>query len=393
MTNSMQELFYRDPYVRRFQAKVLSCEPVGDAFDVELDDTAFYPEGGGQPCDLGTLSAVAVTDVKRREGRILHRVGKAFAVGEQVEGEIDWERRLSHMQNHTGEHIVSGLVHQRFGYENVGFHMDETLMRCDFNGEITPEELSELEQEANEAIRANRPVVSSFPNAEELSAMQFRSKKELSGTVRIVDAGGFDCCACCGTHVRTTGEVQCVKFLSLTRHRGGVRVEFVCGMSALKDYEAKLTQNRRISELLSAKPGETALAVERFLEDLHAKEARITELTHQLLLVKAAGLKSEAGRIVAIEAGLTQRELRELASILIERADVDFVLAASASETQESVINYAMATKSIDARSVSRALNAKLDGRGGGGSQNAQGFYKTTPEKLRSAVLEVLENV
>ena len=228
---AMTELFYRDPYVREFTSKVTSCVKGEKGFEVMLEDTAFYPEGGGQPADHGTIDGAAVFDVRRTPAGIVHYCEKAFDVGQDVKGVLDWERRFDNMQNHTGEHVFSGIVNARFGFDNVGFHMDDDVITCDFSGVMTEEQVAEVERACNEAIVANVEVGISFPDAEALEKLAYRSKKALKGDVRIVDVPGCDRCACCGVHVRSTGEIGLIKVLSSMKHRGGTRVFFVSAPS------------------------------------------------------------------------------------------------------------------------------------------------------------------
>ena len=219
-----EKLFYENVYCKTFQAKVLSCAAGKHGFDVVLDKTAFYPEGGGQPGDTGYLADVRVTDTHEANGEIVHYCEKPLDVGSNVEGRIDWERRLSLMQLHSGEHILSGIVHRRFGYDNVGFHMGADMVTIDFSGMLTEEDLKRVEREANEAVWENREIKITFPSAQELEQIPYRSKKVLTGDVRIVTIENADICACCGTHVTRTGEIGLIKIFSCVKFHDGVRL-------------------------------------------------------------------------------------------------------------------------------------------------------------------------
>ena len=210
----LNELFYRDPYCQEFEAEVLSCTVGKKGFDVVLSDTAFYPEGGGQPSDLGTLGDAKVLFVKRQNGQVVHQTDKELKVGEIVKGKIDWARRYDNMQNHSCEHIFSGLVNRKYGFNNVGFHMGDDVLTVDFDGYLTPEQLVEMEELTNAAFRKGQNIHIFFPSEEELKALDFRSKKELKGRVRIVEFPEADICACCGTHVKNTAEIGSFKILS-----------------------------------------------------------------------------------------------------------------------------------------------------------------------------------
>ncbi|MGN0651677.1 MAG: alanyl-tRNA editing protein, partial [Gemmiger sp.] len=208
------KLYESAPTVQEFTAVVLACTPAQDGWEVELDQTAFYPEGGGQPCDTGTLGGAAVSETRIHEGTILHRTSAPLEPGRTVTGRIDWGRRLDHMEQHTGEHILSGTLHRMFGAENVGFHIGQPAVRMDMSLPLTAEQLAQAEAAANAAVRADRPVRCWYPDEEELAALPYRSKKALEGPVRLVDAGGADLCACCGTHLDSTGQVGLIKILS-----------------------------------------------------------------------------------------------------------------------------------------------------------------------------------
>ena len=218
----MNELFYQDAYLKEFDAKVIRCTACKNGFDVVLEDTAFYPEGGGQPFDTGTLDGIEVFNVQRDQHDVIHHyVKEALDEGKVVHGVIDWNRRFDFMQNHSGEHIISGLIHKHFGYENVGFHMGEVI-QIDISGPLNWEQLMMIEREANDIIYQNIPVQITYPNNDELENIPYRSKKELQGKVRIVTIENADICACCGTHVRNTGEIGLIKILSFMKHKDGI---------------------------------------------------------------------------------------------------------------------------------------------------------------------------
>ena len=233
---SEKELFYKDAYLKECDTKVVSCVKDKDLYKVILEETIFYPEGGGQSSDLGMINDAKVTNVKRENDEIVHYVDKPLNINENVYLKIDWNRRFDHMQNHTGEHILSGTIHKLYGYENVGFHMDEEKIQADYDGILKEEDIEKIEFLINDAIHQNIPVVETYPDNQELEKLEFRSKKELSGKVRIVSIDDVDVCACCGTHVKTTAEVNLIKILSFEKHKTGTRIEMKCGNRALKDY-------------------------------------------------------------------------------------------------------------------------------------------------------------
>ena len=274
----MNELFYRDSYCREFTAEVKECFPYKNAYAVVLEDTAFYPEGGGQPGDRGTLNGIEVSDTIKKDGKILHLCAAAIEPGTQAEGKLDWKYRFNNMQSHTGEHVYSGLVHRRFGYENVGFHMGREMITLDFDGPFSYEEALELEREANERIWRDLPVLISFPSEEELQAIPYRSKKELSGKVRIVTIPESDICACCGTHVTDLGQIGIIKVLSCAPHKGGTRVDILAGERAYEYLFDVWSNNREVSRLLRCKESETGNETQRVLNESLQKDIRRSKL-------------------------------------------------------------------------------------------------------------------
>lgn len=362
-----ERLYYKDAYRTEFNAQVLSCEPSEHGWAVVLDKTAFYPEGGGQPCDLGTLGGSAVTEVHIRDGVIVHTCDRP--VSGEVCGKIDWARRFDLMQQHSGEHLVSGLIHNRFGYENVGFHMGADRITIDLSGLLSPQELSEIELAANQVIWDNIPVEIFYPDAAALNALTYRSKKELSGEVRIVRWGEIDTCACCGTHVSHSGEVGLIKLLSCVKFREGVRIELVCGRRAYEYVSAVVAQNREISGLLSAKPLETASAVRRVSDEL-AETKFSLGAAQQKYFEALAERVCGAGELLLFEDGLQPDALRRLCVVLTEHcADRCAVFSGTDAEGYK----YAVGQTDGDLRQLIKDMNTALHGRGGGKPFFAQG--------------------
>ncbi|MBQ7354450.1 MAG: alanyl-tRNA editing protein, partial [Clostridia bacterium] len=273
-----EKLYYQDPYLFSFTATVRSCDPLGDGYAVVTDRTAFFPEEGGQYADTGLLSGIPVLDVQEKNGEILHLLSAPLPVGASVVGQIEEKQRLRKMQNHTGEHIVSGLFHSLYGLSNVGFHLGHDDVTIDLDGELSREDLCKVEYLANEAIWKNLPVRAEFPSPEVLSTLDYRSKLELTQNVRIVTIPGYDVCACCAPHVAYTGEVGQIKLLDFARYKGGVRIHMLCGMDALADYHGRYLATAAISAKLTAPQKEVVDAVERLAADLQEKKAQIARL-------------------------------------------------------------------------------------------------------------------
>ena len=374
---STEKLFYTDPHLKTFTATVLSCAPGRHGWDVELDRTAFYPEGGGQPGDRGTLGGVNVTDTHETSGRILHYCDGPLEVGSTVEGTLDWEYRFDLMQQHSGEHMVSGLVHSRFGWNNVGFHMGKDVVTIDFDGMISAEQLAEIEADTNRLIWQNLEVKILWPDADGLKELPYRSKKELSGDVRIVEFPGVDLCACCGVHVSHTGEIGLVKLLSVQKFHEGVRIEMLCGRKALEHLTKIAAQNRQISGLLSAKPYETAAAAQRLQQELNDAKYRAGQLENEIFARKAAALTG-AGDVLLFEDGLKPDGLRRLCDAVLHTCGGRCAVFSPA----EGGFQYAVGIESGDLRELVRAMNAALNGRGGGKPGFAQGSVKATKEEI-----------
>lgn len=363
-----EKLYYANPYRTEESATVRSCTAVKDGYELLLDRTIFYPTGGGQPCDLGTINGAAVTDVCERDGEIVHLCSVAQAVGETVRLHIDMRRRFMLMQQHSGEHLVSGIVHARFGYDNVGFHMGSEVVTIDFSGELSAQELREVESAANEAVYQNLHTEILNPDAAHLATLSYRSKKELTGQVRLVRFGEIDLCACCGLHVAQTGEIGLIKLLSTTKFHSGSRVELLCGERALCYLNRIYEQNREISALLSAKPLATANAVKRIKAEADTAQYRAVQMENRLFAYKAKALAGNAD-VLLFEAALQPDALRRLTDALLQSCSGMCAVFSG----EDGNYKYALGDRGGDLREISKALNAALQGRGGGKSGFVQG--------------------
>lgn len=382
----MNKLYYDSAYIKEFEAQVLSCQEGKKGWEITLSATAFYPEGGGQPADTGILGNVRVTDVHEKDGQVVHYTDGPLPVGEMVRGVIDWERRFQHMQEHSGEHLVSGLIHQRFGYDNVGFHMGTDEVTIDFNGVLEWEDLMAIEEKANGMIWENLEISAVYPEKDELDAMEYRSKKELTGAVRIVSIPGGDVCACCGTHVERTGEIGLVKFLSMIHYKGGVRISLLCGKRAVEDYERKRDQVQKISVLLSARPGEIARAVEKLKEEEAKLQEKLVAAYDKLIASEVRDIKEGDGDIFILEPDFEAIQLRHLVNRMLEEKKGRTVLALGGAA--EGSFLYVLGSRDGDMRQLSRELNGLLNGRGGGSAQMAQGTFFATKDQLQAILKE-----
>lgn len=373
-----RKLYYEDCHLQRFSAKVLACEPYGEGFRVALDQTAFYPEGGGQAGDTGFLGGVRVKDTREMEGMICHLCDGALTVGETVEGVLDYLERFSRMQQHTGEHILSGLIHQDYGYHNTGFHMGAEVVTVDFDGDIPQEALASLEQRVNEAIWQNIPLEIFTPSPEDLPNTFYRTKRPLPWPVRIVRVPGYDSCACCGVHVAFTGEVGAMKILSCVRFREGVRMEIVCGDKALRWFRDVFEQNRLVSQAFSAKILETGAAARQMNDQLAAQKFRIGTLENRLFDRIARDYR-DAGDVVVFEEGLDSVGVRTLADKIASECGGR---AAVFSGSDEKGYACAVVTRTGDLREFGKAMNSALSGRGGGKGGFFQGSVKAEKVKI-----------
>lgn len=371
------KLYYEDAYLREFEATVLSCEEGKGGWLVTLDKTAFYPEGGGQPADHGTLGGVKVTDVHEKDGAVQHTCAAALAVGQTVRGEIDWARRFDHMQQHSGEHIVSGMLCSAFHCDNVGFHLGAESVIIDYNAEMTWEQVLEIERRANEYLWENHPFVVQYPSAEELKELDYRSKKELSGAVRITSFPGADMCACCGTHVRSSAEVGVVKFLSCQKFRSGVRLELLCGRRAM-DYLARCyEQCHAVAQSLSVKDHAVFGAVQRLQKELADTKMRAAALEEEYF-ARMAGEYAGAGDVLIVSGPLSGDGVRRLCDAVSRTCGGRCIVFAG----EEGRYQYAVIHSGQDVSALVKDMNAALHGRGGGRNGFAQGSVQATEAEI-----------
>ena len=380
-----EKLYYADPFLKEFTATVLDCQAGKNGYTVTLDRTAFYPEGGGQPADHGTLDGAAVTDVHEKNGVIFHNVDRAVEIGKTVSGSIDWARRFDHMQQHSGEHICSGLICGRYGCDNVGFHMGTDIVTIDFNADIPWEELLEIEGQANRYIQEDHPIDIQFHRGAELDAIDYRSKKPLEGDVRIVAFPGADCCACCGTHVLRSGQVGLVKFLSVQKFREGVRIELLCGQRALDYLSRTWEQAKTIGQYLSVKPVDAAAAVERLESELSALKMRCAGL-EEAVFAGIAAEQAGKGNVLLFQPPMKPDSVRKLADAVSKACGgLAAVFAGEGS-------HYAYALGRADGQDISaavKALNGALHGRGGGRNGFAQGSVEAAQSAIEAFFKEV----
>ena len=375
-----RKLYYEDSHLAAFSARVLSCTPTEKGYEVVLDATAFYPEGGGQAADTGYFGGVRVLDTRERGETVVHLCEQPLEPGQTVEGRIDWERRFDRMQQHSGEHIVSGIIHRRFGYHNTGFHMGADVTTIDFDGIIPVEALAEIEAEANGALWKNLPVRCWYPSPEELPTVSYRTKRALPWPVRIVEIPGYDCCACCGVHTAATGEVGLIKLFSAVGFRGGTRMELACGRRALDMLNLAFAQNTQVSQAFSAKWTETGTAAAKMNEALAAEKYRAIGLQRRLI-AGIAQRYDNCGNVVHFEPGLDAGLLRELADAIAQRCGG---IAAVFSGDDRTGYGFCILARTGDLRPLGKAMTQSLSGRGGGRADAQQGRVNASRAQIET---------
>lgn len=371
------KLYENDSYIKDFTATVVSCEEKDGAYFLVLDKTAFFPEGGGQDADKGKINDADVLDVQIKNDVIYHKVNKSFNENQEVKCQLDWDIRFSRMQNHTGEHIVSGVIHSLFGYNNVGFHMNDSLITLDVDGPLTEDNIREIEMKSNKAIYDNKSVKAIYPTAEELPDYDYRSKLDITEGVRLIEIEGYDLCACCAPHVAKTGEIGIIKILSFIPYKKGTRIEMICGALALVDYQNLHITNKSVMNMLSAKRFEIAEAVERIQTDLSTVRAE-----NKKLMADLASLKMEkhtsGNKVCVFIDGISYDELRNCSNSLIEEFEYCYLF----SNTDENNYIYVVSSKTQNVREEVQNLNKAFNGKGGGRDTYAQGKIVGTKESI-----------
>lgn len=376
-----KKLYDEDSHLSVFTARVLTCTPAGEGrWAVLLDQTAFFPEGGGQLPDQGTLDGVQVLDVQETEGGILHTTDGPLTEGTEVTGRLDWPLRFRRMQCHSGEHVISGVAHSLYGCTNVGFHMGENEIILDFDKELTQEQIDTLEETANRIIWSNRPITAEYPDPAVLKDLDYRSKLDLTENVRIVTIPGCDVCACCAPHVNFTGEIGMVKLLSSMRHRGGIRIWMAAGEMAWQDYRTKQDNVAAISAALSVKQHETAQGVARMKAELEAVSQSLKETKMALAAEKCKALPETAGNLVLFEEDLDSQSMRTLVNAGMDRCGGICALFVG----RDGQYRHVMGSKTVDLRAQSKAIHQALGGKGGGQPTMIQGSVTATRAEIEA---------
>ena len=376
-------LFSTDAYLSSFSAKVLSCEKAGEGYAVILDQTAFFPEQGGQYADRGTLGGIPVSDVQIKDDIITHFLCEELSVGATVHGKLDWETRFDRMQNHTGEHIISGIIHTMFGYNNVGFHLSDDDLTLDTDGELTRDDLRRIELAANEALWRNVAVTVSFPTAEELPTLAYRAKLDLEEDVRIITIDGVDACACCAPHVRRTGEIGIIRIMDAIRYKGGMRIHLACGKRALLTSQTEFSNLVTAANAMHAKREEIGEGVLRLYEKLDAQKAEIVALQREVRALRVEKIAATEGNLCLFDNSADNIGLRELVNLCLSKCGG---IRAAFSGTDESGHSFVIGAKEIPLRAHAKTITEALNGRGGGTDAMISGSVKATEAKIRAYI-------
>lgn len=369
------KLYEQHPYLKEFQAKVLDCIKNEEFYEIELDQTCFFPGGGGQSPDRGNIVNFQVTDVFERENKVFHVIDSAIEIGTLIKANIDWDFRYLQMQNHSGEHIISGLIHKLFGYDNIGFHMDDTLVTIDINGKLSSTDLDIIEAKANQIIEDGLDISFSYDDSDK--DLKYRIKKDIEKDIRVVSIPNVDSCACCGIHVGNTREISLIKILSSSNHRGGSRINLVCGKSAFKDYSIKHHSVNIISQLLSSKPAEIQVPVEKLLNDINTLREEKQKLLNDFLKFKAQSITPKDIHIL-FESSLDSYNLGTYGGYILEHTDG--IVCIFSGDDQE--YKFIITSNSVNCRPTFEKLKDSFEVRGGGKPTSIQGTIFATYQEI-----------
>lgn len=369
-------IYNTDCLVSQFEAKVISCTSCEKGYAIVLDKTAFFPGGGGQPRDYGTLEGVEVEDLIEKEDELYHIISRPFEEGQTVFCKVDFERRMDLMQQHSGEHLIAGVIDQEYGYQNVGFHLSEETVTADFDGVLTEEELLHVERLANQAVIQDARVLSENLAQEQARDRVFRSKKTFDGEIRIVTMGAYDSCACCGVHVQRTGQIGLIKIVDAQKHRGGMRLTLKCGLRALKDYQIKTKQSTAISSLLSVKLDEAVIGVQKLIDEKNLLRQKLYEVREQYFELKAEQCSSEAP-ICLLEEDLSPDEMKRFVNKIMTKTPYPVLVLTPETEG----FKYALGKRDTLVQTVCKALNESFSGKGGG-REICQGSLKGDAQSI-----------
>lgn len=363
-----ETLYYKDNYLKEFKSKVIECVEEDSIYKIVLEDTAFYPEGGGQNADIGTLDGIEVFDVQEKDDTIYHYTKAPIEVGKEVIGKINFENRFSNMQHHTAEHIVSGIICSKYDTENVGFHMGKNAVTIDFKVNLNKEQLEEIEVLANEAVFKNLEVKVNNYTKEQIKDLEYRSKKELDGIIRIVEIPGYDRCACCGIHVAKTGEIGMIKLLSVQKYKSGCRIELVCGRRAIEYFNEIYDQVDKTSTSLSIMHHEVFDTVKGLLDKIDEQKHQIIELKNELFSLEISNIEMKENNFL-IKENLNGNELKMMCTKLLEKTSN----VAGIFSKKDDIYQFQIMSHELDLKPIVKEIITKYNGKGGGSNNCIQG--------------------
>ncbi len=376
-----QKLYDTDAYLKEFEARVIFCKKTDSGYDAVLDKTAFFPQEGGQNCDTGVIANANVLQVRLDGDTVIHTLDKE--VSGDVFCKIDWDKRFDKMQQHTGEHIVSGIVNRLYGYNNVGFHLGDDDVTFDFDGALSRAQLNEIELLANKVVYDNVNIKGYYP--ERLEKLNYRSKSDIDGNIRIVEIEGVDMCACCAPHVKKTGEVGIIKLLEAQAYKGGVRIHMACGKRAVLDYQTKFENLAVISTALSSGKNNAAEFFEKYVCDTNALKQTLSQYKKEIISLKARLVQNEKS-LVIFEDGLSAAMLRDYVNALLGKYDsVCFVLSGS----DDGGYFFVGASEQVPMRDILKSMQQSISIRGGGSDKMIQGTINATKEQIKQTIKDL----
>ena len=388
------KLYDNLPYTTNFTANILSTKPSDNRinlYELVLDRTLFFPEAGGQSCDTGIIKIEGITTVVEKvlidkDDIITHIISSDLPLqadkltGCSIYGEIDWAHRFSNMQQHSAEHIFSGIVHKKYGFENVGFHLSDNNVTMDYSGYLTPEQVTEIELETNRVIAKNISISCYYPNENELKDIDYRCKSELSGDIRIVEIEGVDICACCCPHVKQTGEIGLMKILSSIRYKGGTRLSILCGFRALEYFNILYTQMGELKSLLSAEQSEIINTVALLKNEKDELKNKLVEANRSLLISKIDSLPNGSPAIIFSDE-ITPKSQREALNYLINKKNKYCGILVG---NDKKGYSYLIGSNNLDSNLVQAKLKESLNAKGGGKKEMIQGFTEASRNEIEA---------
>ncbi len=381
----MTEKLFDNSLLLEFEATVVSvCEKNGK-YLIELDRSAFAPEGGGQPSDIGSIGEASVADVVADDNNIFHICNRELTVGTTVLCKIDKKRRMRHIQNHSGEHIVSGILYNEYGFNNVGFHLGSEDVTMDVDGEISKEMLRHVERLANEVVAKDLEINIVYPAPNELEGRLYRSKLDLKENVRIVVVEGLDACACCAPHVSRTGQIGMIKLVSCMRYKGGTRIHLKCGFDALEEFNNEYDRAVAISNMISVPRENIAEGVKKLNDDVNTLKREIYSLKQKITDMKISSSRVEKGKMLFVDEDMDMPSLRALVAARLPEATE---LCAAFSGNDDDGYTFVLGYEGEDFSCRVRAWLDKIGGSGGGKAPFAQGKAKCKKQDIEALLLD-----